>query len=293
MGIFNKKTDYVAKMNERPRTTKVGKALSFGATEAYKLLRTNLMFSIPETDVKCKVIGVTSPLESEGKSTTIINLGYTIAETGKKVLIVDCDLRKPSIGRYLSLKTVPGVSNVLAGMNEAESVVINSGVHENLYIAPSGDIPPNPSELIGSAAMEKTIDIFSEKFDYILIDLPPVNAVADALVASKFLLGMVVVVAQDYCIQGALNETVRQLEFLQIKVLGFVMTKGSGLAAKYGKYTKYGKYRMYRRYSIYSRYGYGRKYRSNSAYKYGGYYGASNSKSKLPDKVVEPGKKND
>ncbi len=249
--------------NEKQHDKKAvfGNNLSFGASEAYKLLRTNLMLSTPESEGNCKVIGLSSPLENEGKSTTVVNLAYSIAQAGKGVLVIDCDMRKPTINKYLNIKSTPGLSNVITGMANISDVVVNSELHKNLYVIPVGNLPPNPSELLGSKTMENVISALSKKFDYILIDLPPINSVSDALVASKFLHGIIIVVRQDYCVHGALLETVHQLEFLQIKIFGFVMTRGSSGKHRYGKYGKY--------------------------YKYGGYYGTAKSPHLDPVEVKE------
>lgn len=239
----------------------VGKNLSFAATEAYKLLRTNLLFSIPESKTGCKTIGITSALASEGKSITSVNLAYTFAETGKKVLIIDCDMRKPTVHKILKIKSTPGLSNLLVGLSSVSETVVQTAIHKNLYVLPVGNIPPNPSELIGSKMMEQVISGLSQSFDFIVLDLPPVNVVSDGLVAAKLTDGIVFVVRQNYCFNAALSEAVRQLEFLNIKVLGFVMTRGAGEAKrkygsykygryKYGKYGKYGKYAKYGDYAL-------------------------------------------
>ena len=125
--------------------------LSFAASEAYKLLRTNLLFSLPEKG--CHIIGVTSSVRGEGKSTTSINLSYTIAQSGKRVLLIDADMRIPSVAIKLDLNEAPGLSNLIAGMHSEGSCMRQSNQLENWYILPAGDIPPNPSELLGSERM--------------------------------------------------------------------------------------------------------------------------------------------
>ena len=123
------------------------KNLSFTATEQYKLLRTNIEFTLPQ-DEKCHVVGVTSSMRGEGKSTTAINLSYVLAEKGSKVLIIDGDLRIPSVAKKLQISSKPGVTNLL--MNKSSDVeAFKSDLLDNWYIVPAGDIPPNPSELLG------------------------------------------------------------------------------------------------------------------------------------------------
>lgn len=201
----------------------IGPELNFAAAEAYKLLRTNLAFALPESD-KCRVVGVTSADSGEGKSTTALNLAYMLAETDKKVLLLDADMRLPTVAQRLELKSAPGLSNVLAGLSKDDKVLQNSGIQPNLKIVASGDIPPNPSELLGSEKMQMALNVFSQHFDYILIDLPPVNEVADALVVSQMTDGILMVVCQNKATRGSVEEAMRQLKYADAKILGFVMS---------------------------------------------------------------------
>lgn len=226
----------------------IGNNLNFAASEAYKLLRTNIMFSFADDEPK-RVIGITSSLKGEGKSLTAINLAYTIAETGKKVLLMECDLRLPTISKRLKLNATPGLSNLLVGLNSADEVVQKGVMLDNLDIIPAGNIPPNASELLESSRMSYTIDKLAEYYDYILLDLPPVGAVSDAIVASKLTSGMVVVVRQDYASRAALAETMRQMKYVEAKILGFVFNSADDASSPYRKY--------YRKGYGYEKYGYG------------------------------------
>ncbi len=230
-----------AKSNGRKQSQQglICEGLSFAAAEAYKLLRTNLLFSLPEKS--CHIIGVTSSVRGEGKSTTSINLAYTFAQSGKKVLLIDGDMRLPTIASKLSLQRAPGLSNLLAGLNSERQCLQKSSQMENWFIIPSGDIPPNPSELLGSERMHALLDRYASVFDYIILDLPPVNIVADALVISKWLDGLVLVARQNYITKRALNECMYQIEKLHAKLLGFVMTDAQVSESSYKKYGKYGK----------------------------------------------------
>lgn len=201
----------------------VGSGLSFEGSEAYKLLRTNLAFSLPESG-RCKVIGITSSLRGEAKSTTAINLAYSVAETGKKVLLIEADLRLPVLSKRLKVRKAPGLSNLLVGQSSGNEVLQNSGLLSNLKVISAGTIPPNPAELLDSQPMEATIQTMRDYFDCVIVDLPPVMAVSDALVVSKYLDGILVVVRQNWCDKKSLAETVRQLKFSQAKVLGFVVS---------------------------------------------------------------------
>ena len=223
------------------------KKLSFAATEAYKLLRTNLLFTLPD-EKACRVIGVTSSLRGEGKSTTSINLSYALAETGKKVLLVDADLRLPSIAKKLEIDKSPGLSHIVVGVCEPKDAIRASGVVDNWFVLPSGYIPPNPSELLGSSHMQSFINEMKKDYDFIIVDLPPVNIVSDALVASPFLDGMIVVVRENYSARRALNNCTRLLALSNVKLLGFVMTVVDGDTFGYGKYKRNRYYRGYRGY---------------------------------------------
>ena len=227
--------------------------LSFAASEAYKLLRTNLLFSLPEKH--CHIIGVTSSVRGEGKSTTSVNLSYTIAQSGKRVLLIDADMRLPSVAIKLDLKGAPGLSNLIAGLRSERSCLRQSNQMENWYILPAGDIPPNPSELLGSEKMHALLQHYEEIFDVIIIDLPPVNIVADALVISKWADGLICVVRQNYTDRRALSDCMYQIQKLGSHFLGFVMTDAVVGETGYKSYGKYGKKYGYG-------YGYGYGYES-------------------------------
>lgn len=213
----------IAAVADREYGSMLGGQLSFAAAEAYKLLRTNLNFALPD-EQQCRIVGVTSSVRGEGKSTTTMNLAYSIAETGKLVLVIEADMRLPTFSKRLGLNNAKGISNLLAGLCTGADVLQKSGLHRNLWVIPAGDIPPNPSELLGSEQMRITLEVLSKDFDYILLDLPPVTAVSDPLVVSKLVSGMVLVVRQNYSSRRFLTEAVRQLRFADAKLLGFVMT---------------------------------------------------------------------
>lgn len=219
--------------------------LSFAATEAYKLLRANLMFAIPAEEGQGRAFCITSAIRGEGKSTTSVNLAYTLAETGKRVLLVDADLRLPTVAKKLEIRMAPGLSNVLAGIETVENALWHPEGKENLAVLTSGDIPPNPTELLGSARMAELLKTLREQFDFIVIDVPPVNIVSDALVVSGIVDGYVVVVKEGYSTRRELNACMRGLAIAESRVLGIVMTgamDGSSGRYRYKKYKKYGKY---------------------------------------------------
>ncbi len=232
--INKKKPAFLAETKSRT----LHKNLSFTGAEQYKLLRTNLSFTLPE-DVQCPIIGITSSMRGEGKSTTAINLAYTLAETGKKVVLIDGDLRLPSVAAKMNISNAPGVTDLLLGNVNRHIREFQAPVLENWYIIPSGERPPNPSELLGSRKMARLLQVLQEEFDYVIIDLPPVNVVSDALVVSKLITGMILVVRQDHTGTKELKNCVRQLRMSNIKVLGCVFNGVKSSSGSYGKYKKY------------------------------------------------------
>jgi capsular exopolysaccharide synthesis family protein len=215
----------------------IGNNLNFAAAEAYKRLRSNLDFAMPDAS-GCKIIGVTSSVRSEGKTTTSINLAYTIAQTGKRVLLIEADLRLPNLAKRLNLPPVPGLSNLLAGQADVAKVIQPSRMLESMFVVTAGDIPPNPAELLSSDQMEHVVKICAEEFDAIIVDLPPVQAVSDAQAVSKLLHGILIVVRQNHCDRSLLDDSIRQLRFTGVKILGFVMTGSSINKKEYGYYGK-------------------------------------------------------
>ena len=234
MGLFNKKS---SSFSARETKKTLHQNLEFTAAEQYKLLRANLDFTIPE-DEKCPIIGITSSMRGEGKSTTAINLAYVLAERGKKVILLDGDLRLPSVAKKMEIRSSPGLTNLLMG-KEAYIGEFQSTLLDNLYVIPSGDIPPNPSELLGSRRMEAFLEKLKESFDYIVIDLPPVNIVSDALSISSLITGLIVVIREEYTEKKELEHCFRQLKLSNTNVLGIVMNESNLGNSSYGKYKKY------------------------------------------------------
>lgn len=222
-------------INDNKKT--LHKNLEFTATEQYKLLRANLDFTLP-VDQKCPIIGVTSSMRGEGKSTTAINLSYVLAEKGKKVLLIDADLRIPSVAKKMKIDGSTGLTDLLIGKG-AQFSDYQSLLLPNWYILPAGSIPPNPSELLGSKRMEAILSDLKEKFDYIIIDLPPVNIVSDALSISGLITGMLLVIREDYTEKKELERCIRQLELSNVNILGCVMNESKNSGGSYGKYRRY------------------------------------------------------
>ena len=263
MADSKNKAKFSKEMEKKEETVLFGKDLTFAASEAYRLMRTSLIFSLPGNERKCKVVGITSANAGEGKSTTALNLSYMLAEAHHQTLLIEADMRLPTISKRLGINLSPGLSNVLVGLG-GKNAVQASGIEERLRVIAAGDIPPNPSELLGSVNMKKLIEALSSTVDFIVIDLPPINEVADALIVSQYVDGIVMVVRQNYASRRGLSDAMRQLEHVNAKVLGFVMSASmTGLKGGYKKY----KYKKYGRYGKYGRrygYGYGYGYRSHS-----------------------------
>ena len=241
------------KANDIQRT--LHKNMDFTATQQYKLLRANLSFTLPD-EKKCFIIGVTSSVRGEGKSTTSINLSYVLAEAGKKVLLIDGDLRIPSIAKKMEVQRTPGLTNII--LDGTYDTLENYKMEDipKWHVLPAGDLPPNPSELLGSRKMERFLRAASEKFDYIIIDLPPVNIVSDALAISHLLDGMLLVVREDYTARKDLDSCVTQLKLSNVNVLGCVMNVIKTEKRRYGRYRRYDRY--YKKYGY--KYGYGYNY---------------------------------
>lgn len=244
----------------------------FDVKEAYKSARTNIMFSL--TNPGCKKIIVTSAFPKEGKTTTCVNLAIAFAQTTAKVLIIDCDLRKPRLHKIFMLKSNIGLSNVLTRMNTLEEAIQTTGFY-GLEILPAGTTPPNPAELLASDSMKEVIDTLSEKYDYIFMDTPPVNVVTDAVVLSPYISGLFLVTRQKFTDHRSIKDALNRLELANIKPTGFILNDIDEYSSKY----KYG-YKRYGRYGRYGKYGgYGK-----GGYEYG-YYGS------VPQTKTEPIKK--
>ncbi|MBR6740962.1 MAG: CpsD/CapB family tyrosine-protein kinase [Clostridia bacterium] len=226
------------------------KNLEFTATEQYKLLRTNLKFTLPDED-GCKIIGVTSSMRGEGKSTTAVNLSYVLAENGKKVLLIDGDLRIPSVAKKMEIDSSPGLTDLLRGDTKIDIASLRSPHLPNWYIMPSGALPPNPSELLGSKRMEAALKRLADIFDYIVVDLPPVNIVSDALAISQYITGIIVVIREEYTEKRELTTCFRQLKLSNANVLGCVMNSTSSGKGYYSKYRYKRYYKYYKTYGYY------------------------------------------
>ncbi|MBO4217096.1 MAG: polysaccharide biosynthesis tyrosine autokinase [Clostridia bacterium] len=216
-------------------TELLGEKLHFDGIEAFNLLRTNLSFSFSD-EKKCHIIGVTSPVPGTGKSLISTNMAYSIAKAGRKVLLIDGDLRLPTVAAKMKIAGKPGLSNILVSPLDPMSYVQH--YNGTLDVLVAGDIPPKPSELLGSDRMGNVLDELSEFYEYIIFDLTPVTVVPDTLAVAKYLDGVVIVLRRDHDEKRAFDDTLRQLELAKARIIGIVFNSGSGYRSAYGKIYK-------------------------------------------------------
>ena len=224
----------------------IGSSISFSASEAYKLLRTKLQFSFAD-DKNCRVIGLSSALSGEGKSLTSVNLAYSLAQLNKKVILIDCDMRRPTLAEKLNIQKAPGLSSYLSGQSNLADLVQSYQVVNGICfdVVAAGQNPPNPIELLSSARMEKGLDQLRENYEYIILDLPPVGEVSDAMAVANLVDGMLLVVRQNYCDRMALSDAASQFDFIQTRILGVVFNCASEHGGNYGKKYYRGRYKSY------------------------------------------------
>lgn len=217
----------------------LNKNTDFATQEAFKTIRTNLMFSTSITG--CKKILITSSVPDEGKSTVCSNLAISIAQTGQRVLLIDSDLRAPVQHRFFRAKPLPGLSEALVGLKQINEVIIPIG-QTPLHLIPSGTLPPNPAELLASAKMDSLLETLSADYDYILLDSPPLNVVSDALNLTPKVHGTVLVVRENNSEHKQVREALQSLEFANAKVLGLILNASEKANAKQYSYSAYDKH---------------------------------------------------
>lgn len=188
--------------------------------ESFRRLRTNLQFV--EVDDNRRHVLVTSSLPGEGKSTTAINLAITLADAGTRVVLVDSDLRRPSVSKYLGLEGSVGLTTVLIGRVPLEAAVQPWG-ETNLFVLPSGEVPPNPSELLGTAQMERLVAKLDQTFDVVVIDSAPLLPVTDSAVLAKLTGGTVLVIRAGEIHNAQVQEAIRVLSTVGVSLHGVVL----------------------------------------------------------------------
>jgi capsular exopolysaccharide synthesis family protein len=190
----------------------------FTIVEAYKTARLNMMFTKATGDRKAFVF--TSCLSSEGKTTTCANMGVVFARI-HRTLIIDADMRKSSIHKLMNTSNDKGLSTVLGRIDNLEDAIVSSGI-PNLDILPAGPLPPNPNELLASDYLREIINNLEEKYDYIMIDSPPINVVSDAFHLNKNTAGIIFVVAEGITSHHEIKRAIKNITLSNGKVLGFI-----------------------------------------------------------------------
>lgn len=188
-------------------------------SEAFRNMRTNIIFS--DIDDELKVMTITSSGKSEGKSTILANYAVALAKSNKKVLLMDCDLRRPIIHKLFDRRNRVGLTNVLLKEADIKSAIQLTEV-EGLHIISSGPIPPNPSEILASKRMSDLVDLLKQAYDYILIDAPPVGVVTDAAVLSRVTDGYILVAALSVANKDGVKMAIETLENVGGHIIGVV-----------------------------------------------------------------------
>jgi len=201
------------------------------AAEAYRTLRTNLLFSSVDDPVRAVI--VTSPAPEEGKSTALANLAVTMAQSGRRTIIVDADLRRPTQHEIWGVASEPGLTTMMLEDLD-ELPLVDVGV-ENLRLLPSGPLPPTPADLVGSARMDAVIARLQEQADFLLFDAPPVIAVSDAAVLASKLDGVLLVVRAGSTRRDDAEQAKQILERLGVRIVGAVLTNAE-LNQRRGRY---------------------------------------------------------
>lgn len=247
---------------------------AFRVIETYKSIRTSLLFTLSAGNDNAVLI--TSAEPNSGKSVTSANLALSFAQTGVKVLLIDCDMRNASQQKIFSQENTVGLSNVLGGMSTFEDTVKRE-VKENLDLLTAGQVPPNPSELLGSDNMKALLDKVKSQYEYVFMDCPPVELVSDTSSLLLIAPQVIVIARQNHAIYEEVMHTVESIKSVGGKILGAILTdvreankSYSYAAGVYSHYGRYGKssYGRYGRYGRYGKSGYGR-YGSHYGYGYG------------------------
>ena len=189
------------------------------AAESYRTLRTNIQYS--SFDKEYKVIVITSSEPGEGKSTTAGNLALCMAQGDKKVILVDCDLRRPSLHKKFKVSNLAGLSDVMIGKSDLSKVMHR--YNKNLVLLTSGKIPPNPSEMLSSKAMENLLEKLRENFDYVILDTPPVQAVTDSQILSTKADGTILVVRAERTKKESVHNAINLLKKVNANIIGTVL----------------------------------------------------------------------
>jgi capsular exopolysaccharide synthesis family protein len=216
--------------------------------EDYRTIRTSILLSIPRHPPK--IISISSALPSEGKTATTINLAISFSQLGKRVLIIDGDMRKPRMHKVFKIKNTAGLSSYLTGRAKLTDILQKVSI-PHLFVVPSGPLPPNPTELIDSEVMAQTLQKLMERVDFIFIDTPPLIGIVDPILLGKHADGMILVTWAGKTHRNAVEKAIDELNKFNVRTLGVVLNKVTSRRSEYGGYN-------------YSRYGYKYRYKAES-----------------------------
>ncbi len=222
----------------------LGNSTPFAYNEAFKSLRTNLSFA--SINKQCKTIIVTSSIPNEGKSTIAANLAITLAESDARVLLVDCDLRNPTLRRLLRIRSEyqAGLTSLLTSNATWEECIFRHP-KMNCDILLAGTIPPNPAELLSSPQMAELLQKLSERYSYIICDTPPVSVVTDAAALSRYCDGVLLVVRQKFSTREQVLMAKRNLDAVQANLIGTILSCYDMSEDAHGSGTYYKSYYHY------------------------------------------------
>lgn len=228
----NKKNDSKNVISEKSK---------FAIVEAYKSARTNIMFSLSASDKKA--FAITSYSKGDGKSTVAANLAISFSKMGKKVILIDCDLRRPNLHNIMRIENKAGFSDMVGRMVTFDDVV-KRDVLPCLDVLTAGTLPPNPSELIASPEVSRLVERLNREYDYIIFDTPPVGVVADTLLLKEYIAGYLLVVRERKTTHGDIEKLLESINIADAKPLGFIRV-GVTREGKRGKKGYYYYYQYY------------------------------------------------
>lgn len=247
--LFNKKSvkDNSSSFSRNDQKKILSADSSFVIKEAYNLIRTNLLFT--QQGEKCPIFVVSSPTANNGKSINSINMAISFAQMGKRTLLIDADMRNPTIHRMFSIPVKNGLSEILAGLTD--SITVTRTDIENLSVLTAGKNPPNPAELLSSARMDKLLDFVKAHYDCVIVDTPPINLVTDSAAFAQRATGYIIIVKYDTTDIQDVRTAVNTLKNIDANILGFVLNDVNATGQRYSSYYKRG-YRSKYRYNYYN-----------------------------------------
>lgn len=256
LGLKKKKKESKATAFSREDQKKILCADSpFVVKEAYNSIRTNLLFT--QQGEKCPIFVVSSPTANNGKSINTINMAISFSQMGKRTLLIDADMRNPTVHRLFSIPVKNGLSEILAGLTD--SITVTKTDIENLSVLTAGKIPPNPAELLSSTRMDKLLEFVKAHYDCVLIDTPPVNLVTDSTAFATKATGYIIIVKLETTDMQEVKMTVNSLRHINAPIVGFIANDANASGKRYSSYYKRSYYRS--KYSYNYSYDYSYNYR--------------------------------